>query len=558
MTDAMTRAVPRTAPPPPTADWVRCDGCHGLVYGPRYARDLNVCPLCGRHGPVTAHERLEQLLDPGSRADIPTVRTDPDPLGFTDTRPYPQRLALARAATGLTDAVIAAHGTIEGRPLVIIAMDFRFLGGSLGVAVGATIVRAADEALAARVPFVMVTASGGARMQEGVLALMQMARTAQALAELDEAGLLTVTVVADPTYGGVAASYASLADVVLAEPQARLGFAGPRVIAQTIGAELPPGFQRADFLLAHGLVDRIVPRAGLRSILGHLLVVNDRPGEPVEPQPVPAGDDRPASEQAWEVVRLARHPDRPTTSDYVEDLCTGFVELHGDRTGADCPAILGGIAVFGSRPVVVIGHQKGHTTRELVARDFGMARPSGQRKAARLLRLAAKLGLPVITFIDTPGAHPGVDAEEGGQAGSIAENIRLMARLPVPTVAVITGEGGSGGALALAVADRVLACANAVYSVISPEGCAAILWKEPAATPQAAEALRLRAPDLLALGVIDGIVAEPAGGAHTDPAAAAQLLGAALAQALDEVTGASPAERMNRRRGRIRNSGGGT
>ncbi len=478
----------RTGP----ADWVRCAGCGALVYGKRWTRTLHVCPDCGHHGRLTAPERLEQLLDPGTAESIGPVPALHDPLGFVDSRPYAERLERARADTGLPEAVLCATGTVEGQPCVAAVMDFRFLGGSLGCAVGVLITHAARTSLQRRVPLVLVTASGGARMQEGVLSLMQMAKTAQAMTELDEAGILTVSVITDPTYGGVAASFATLADVILAEPGARMGFAGPRVIEQTTGEKLPEGFQTAEFLLAHGMVDDVVPRVGLRPVLGRLLGLH-------------AADEL-AGRDPWHSVRLARHPERPTTHDYIRRLVDDFQELHGDRLAEDCPAVVAGTGRLAGTPVVLIGHHKGGPDLgERRCRNFGMAQPSGYRKAARLMRLAAKLRIPVVTLIDTPGASPGPDAETGGQAAAIAENLWLMARLPVPIVAVLIGEGGSGGALALAVADRVLVCANGTYSVISPEGCAAILWKDPQAAPAAAASLRLHPGDLLSLGVvIDG------------------------------------------------------
>ncbi len=550
--------------------WVRCNRCHTITYHKRFERALGVCG-CGWHAPLTAPERLAQLLDPGSHQPLPTAHAAEDPLGFVDTVPYSQRLSRTRARTGLDQAVLCARGTIGGWPVVAAVMDFRFLGGSLGCSEGEAITQAAEHALRERVPLLMVTASGGARMQEGTLSLMQMAKTSQALGDLDRAGLPAVSLITDPTYGGVAASFATLADVVVAEPGARMGFAGPRVIEQTIRQPLPEGFQTAELLLRQGLIDEVRPRAGLRSLLARLLGVRRVPAGSWDPPHVPevppipdppaadtatvdsiAGMGGPERLDAWESVRLARHPDRPTTLDHIAGMFDGFQELHGDRISGDCPAIVGGIAELSGQSVVVIGHQKGHHSRELAARNFGMASPNGYRKAARLMRLAQKLRIPVITLIDTPGAYPGREAEEQGQAQAIAENIRLMAGLTVPTVAVVTGEGGSGGALALAVADRVLACAHAVYSVISPEGCAAIVWKDPAAAPAAATALSLDAASLLRLGVIDAVVPEPPGGAHHDPVLATGLVRAAVIEALGELLDRPVAELVRARAARFR------
>ncbi|SCG67631.1 acetyl-CoA carboxylase carboxyltransferase subunit alpha [Micromonospora inositola] len=569
--------------------WSRCAGCASLLYRKRLRRNLDVCPECGTHSRLDAPARVAQLVDPDSFSALPDRAVEVDPIGFVDALPYPHRLTAARAGTGLDEAVVCGSAAVGGHRVALAVMDFRFLGGSLGCAVGELITRTAERALAEEVPLVLVTASGGARMQEGALSLMQMATVSQAVAELREAGLLTVSVITDPTYGGVAASFATNTDVVLAESGARMGFAGPRVIRQVTGTALPEGFQTAEFLLRHGQVDMVVPRHALRGRLTALLAAarygrraRRRPPVPRQqpaprraadaslpasaagpaslPTPADASASSPAAadaagRDAWETVRAARHPGRPTTMDYLESAFDGFVELHGDRLGADCPAIVGGLARLDGRPVMVIGHQKGHTTAELVARNFGMASPAGHRKALRLMRLAARLGLPVVTLVDTPGADPGVGAEEQGQAAAIAENILALSMLPTPVVAVVTGEGGSGGALALAVADRVLMLEHAVYSVISPEGCAAILWPDSSAAPQAARALRLTAPDLCRLGVADEVVPEPAPAAQHDPATAAELLARAVTANLAPLLDVPPATLVRRRRQRFRRFG---
>ncbi|MBF6298849.1 acetyl-CoA carboxylase, carboxyltransferase subunit beta [Nocardia amamiensis] len=538
------------------ASWMVCPSCATMIYAKRYERAGRVCPDCDGHGMLTADQRVEALLDPGSAQHIEPAATAADPLGFSDSRPYPERHAEARRRTGLTDAIRCVRGTIGGAPLVLAVMDFRFLGGSLGSAVGEAVTAAAETALAARVPLVLVTASGGARMQEGILALMQMAKTSQALRELDDAGVLTISVITDPTYGGVAASYATSTDVIIAEPGARLGFAGPRVIQQTIGETLPAGFQTAEFLLEHGVVDMICHRSALRDRLARLLALAaDTPsrldlGDLDTPVRTDAADLPPR--EAWHSVRAARELGRPTTLDYLAASFDEFVELHGDRLSADCPAMITALARLDGAPVVVIGTQKGHTATELAQRNYGMPTPAGYRKSARVLRLAAKLGLPVITLVDTAGAYPGVTAEEQGQAVAIAESLKLLAGLPVPIVTVITGEGGSGGALALAVADRVIVCENAVYSVISPEGCASILWKDAAAAPRAAAALRVDSTSLLELGVADAVLPEPPGGAHRDPAAAAAALRLALRHAVADLSALSLSELLDHRHHRFR------
>ena len=257
----------------------------------------------------------------------------------------------------------------------------------------------------------------------------------------------------------------------------------------------------------------------------------------------------------WQRTQLARHPQRSSTLDYVGTLCREFLELHGDRVFGDDRAIVGGFARFNGRSVMVIGHQKGKTLKDRMQRNFGMPNPEGYRKALRLMKLAEKFGRPILTFIDTPGAYPGIGAEERGQAEAIAHNLLVMSRLAVPILSVVIGEGGSGGALALGVADRVLMLEHAVYSVISPEGCAAILWDDPAKAPDAAAALKLTAKDLLELGVIDEVIPEPMGGAHRDPSAMAERLAKALSAHLGQLAELSGEEILTRRDVKYRKMG---
>jgi acyl-CoA carboxylase subunit beta len=552
--------VTETLSPPDvaTTEWEVCPGCRQMIYGKRLERNLRVCPECGANHRLTAPERLSQLLDEGSVEMLDPLIVAGDPLEFVDTKPYPARWHAARVATGLPEAALIARGRIGGSAVVAVVMDFRFMGGSLGAAVGELITIAAETALRERTPLLMVTASGGARMQEGALSLMQMAKTSQALGQLDQAGIMSVSLITDPTYGGVAASFATLADVIIAEPGARLGFAGPRVIAQTIRQTLPPGFQTAELLLEQGLIDAIHPRHALRQALGRLLSIGTRhtrdTAGPVADVVVTDPEQVPRL-PAWEAVQQARHLGRPTTLDYLHRAFDEFEELRGDRVSGDCSAIVAGLARLAGIPVAVIGHQKGHTPAELASRNYGMPTPAGYRKAARVARLASKLGLPVITLVDTPGAYPGVAAEQQGQSIAIAECIRLMAGLPVPVIAAITGEGGSGGALALAVADRVLICSGGTYSVISPEGCAAILWNDPAAAPRAAEALRLDAGQLLAAGIVDGVVPEPAGGTQGDHVLAAEVLHNALLGTLRGLSELDPGRLVAMRHAKFRRFG---
>jgi acetyl-CoA carboxylase carboxyl transferase subunit beta len=410
-------------------------------------------------------------------------------------------------------------------------------------------------------------------MQEGCLSLMQMAKTSAAFAALRSAGVLTIGLLTDPTFGGVTASFATLGDVLIAEPGALIGFAGPRVIANAVRQPLPEGFQTAEYLLARGMIDCVEPREGLPALLG-LLLRAYRPADTdaarskhhsgparhasdptAEGQAPVTNADALDAQAAAQLLRDARAIGRPTTLEFAWRMFDEFVELHGDRLAADDPAMVGGLGRLDGRWVVVLGHQKGNDTASLIARNFGMARPEGYRKATRLMHLAQRLRLPVLTFVDTQGAAPDIGAEDRGQSWAISEALAALAELSVPVVATIIGEGGSGGALALAVANRVLMLERSCYSVISPESCATILFGNPDRAEEMAERLRITPADLLRLGVVDAVLPEPPGGAQTDPGQVAVDLRYALGQALYELSALSPAELVEQRRCRFRRFG---
>ncbi|MGX7671953.1 acetyl-CoA carboxylase, carboxyltransferase subunit beta [Plantactinospora sp. DSM 117369] len=545
----------------PDGVWRPCPRCAALLHRDRLARAMHTCPECGHHLPLRAEDRIALLVDPDSFVEHDADLAAADPLEFTDRMPYPQRLARARARTGRADGAVLGLATIGGHRVALVVLDFAFLGGSMGSVVGEKVARAAETALDHGVPLVAVSASGGARMQEGVLSLLQMAKTAAAIRLLRDAGVPYVSVLTDPVYGGVAASFASLGDVIIAEEGTRAGFAGPRVIEQTIRQPLPAGFQTARFLHEHGHVDLVVRRQELRGVLARLVgfgaAAGSSAGSPVavagrRPSRAPGHDDRPErSVDAWTAVGRARAADRPTVRQHIDRIFGDFVELHGDRWERDDSAIVGGLARLGGTPVVVVGHAKGRDTKENVANNFGMPHPAGYRKVMRLFELAQRWGVPVVTLVDTPGAYPGLAAEEGNQSGAIAETLALAAGLRTPVVAVITGEGGSGGALALAVADRLLIQENGVFSVISPEGCAAILFGDAGQAPVAARALRLRAEDLGRLGVVDEILPEPPG----DPERAAGLVAEAVGRLLRQLAGVPVEELLAARYRRLRGYG---
>jgi len=513
--------------------WVKCDGCHELIYRKEFEDNLHTCPKCNHHARISAAERIGMLADWNSWVEEDPELTPGDPLGFVSSgQSYTDKVAETQAKTGLREAAMAGTAELEDVPVRFAVLDFSFFGGSMTSVVGEKVARAAERSAQDGRPLIIVSCSGGARMQEGIYSLMQMAKTSAALTQLGRRGVPCISVLADPTTGGVTASFATLGDVMLAEPGALVGFAGPRVIEQTTRQKLPPDAQRPEFLLRRGMIDAIVHRRELKSTLTRVL--RFYPKGPCEERPrrrrrnrsneleAPAASAVPrlqpsiTQDEAWHAVQLARNPNRPFTLDYAGLVFGDFFELHGDRQYGDDPAIVGGLATLGDRTVMLVGHQKGRTTQERLNRHFGMARPEGYRKALRLMHHAEKFGFPVITFIDTPGGDPSLEAEQRGQAWAIAESLAEMSALRVPIVAVVIGEGGSGGALAIGIADRLLMLENATYSVVSPEGCASILWNDVSLAPQAAAAMKITAPHLLAAGIADELILEPEGGAHED------------------------------------------
>ena len=510
----------RRKPEAPEGILKKCNKCGAAILTDEVITGKYICPKCHGYFRIPAYKRIELVTDAGSfeewDAKIDEGERPENPLDF---RGYTEKVEALREKTGLDEAVVTGKATICGQPVVIGVCDGRFMMASMGHAVGEKITRAVERATEERLPVVLFTCSGGARMQEGIISLMQMAKTSAALKRHSDAGLLYVPVLTDPTTGGVTASFAMLGDIILAEPGALIGFAGPRVIEQTIGQKLPEGFQRAEFLLEHGFVDRIVTRDEMKEVLGQILKMHTVTDEKEEctitfENENKSSDLRDKTEvrksvSAWERVLKSREKERPVGKDYIDRLFTDFVELHGDRYYKDDLAVVGGIAYFHGKAVTVIAQCKGKTTKENLERNFAMPSPEGYRKALRLMKQAEKFHRPVICFVDTPGAFCGMEAEERGQGEAIARNLYEMSALKVPVLSIVIGEGGSGGALALAVADEVWMMENAVYSVLSPEGFASILWKDSKRASEAAGVMRLTAADLKELKVIEAVIQEP-------------------------------------------------
>ena len=510
------RQEPEGAPSVPEGLWVKCPKCGELLYKEDVVSHYYICPKCNGYFRIKAKTRIKMVADKGSFTEWCTGLANSNPLDYPE---YEEKIAQVQAKTHLEEAVRIGEAKIDGQRVVLGVCDARFLMGSMGHVVGEKITQSFERATQERLPVILFCCSGGARMQEGIISLMQMAKTSAAIKRHSEAGLLYIPVLTDPTTGGVTASFAMLGDIILAEPGALIGFAGPRVIAQTIGQKLPEGFQRSEFLVEHGIIDGIVRRENLKKTLSNLVKLHQRNkgycqflriSLPEENKEEKKSRKRKKEKEmtAWEKVEAARDSKRLTSLDYIETIFDSFMELHGDRAFRDDGAVVGGLAVLDGQPVTVIGVQKGRNTKDNITRNFGMPSPEGYRKALRLMKQAEKFNRPVICFIDTPGAFCGIEAEERGQGEAIARNLLEMSDLKVPVLSIVIGEGGSGGALALGVANEVWMMENATYSILSPEGFASILWKDSKKAKEAAEVMKITAKDLLELGIVEQVIPE--------------------------------------------------
>lgn len=512
--DSRFRQLNGEEPNIPEGLWRKCNKCGQPIYVEDVKNNHYVCPKCGGYFRVHGRRRIEITVDEGTFEEWDEKMEFSNPLDFPG---YEKKVLAAREKTGLDEAVITGTGMIGGHKAAIGVCDARFLMSSMGYVVGEKITRMIERAAREQLPVILFACSGGARMQEGMVSLMQMAKTSAALKRHQEAGQLYITVLTDPTTGGVTASFAMLGDIILAEPKALIGFAGPRVIEQTIGQKLPEGFQSSEFLLEHGFIDKIVERQNMKETLAKILNIHEKKEDAVRSLAESVGEngwsrvaeaEENVGKSPWDTVLLSRRSDRPTALDYINRLFDDFTEFHGDRCFRDDGAIIGGIAMFHGVPVTVIGQQKGRSTKENIKRNFGMPSPEGYRKALRLMKEAEQFHRPVICFVDTPGAFCGLEAEERGQGEAIARNLFELSSLKTPVLSIVIGEGGSGGALALAVANQVWMMENSVYSVLSPEGFASILWKDSKKAPEAARVMKMTARDLKELNLIEHVIPE--------------------------------------------------
>ena len=518
-----------------------------MAFSDLYAR-LRVCPICRFHYSMTARERINSLADTESFREINRSVSSLDPLSFSSRGSYKQRIFRDQRRTGLTEAVVTGRCSISGSPVMLIALDFGFMGGTMGCVVGEKIALALEQAAKRNLPVVAVITSGGARFQEGALSLMQMAKTSIAAMQLAQKGLPFIVVLANPTTGQTYASFASLADIIVAEPEAIVGFSSVRALQEASEDPLPDSSQTAESHLLNGLIDGIVDRSKLRTLLAIMLDLlgqqykltssNKGHKQTVEPQRT----------DAWDYVRLARHEDRPTSSDYIRNLFGSFVEIHGDRASDDDESVICGFGQLGGQTIMAVGQERSRVS------DKGIS-PGGFRKAQRAFDMAEKFEMPILTLIDSTGPDVSIESEERGLGGAIATTIARLSGISTPTIAVVVGEGGSEAALAFGVADRVLMMENAIYSTISPEGAAELIYQDEGRAEEVAESLKLTAHDCREYGIVDLLVQEPPGGAHTDPDEAARQLRRVLLQELSGLHSRSSRSILRDRYKKFRNMG---
>ena len=490
-----------------------------------------MCSVCRFHYYVSARERIGLLTDADTFRETNEDLVPTDPLSFNDNLPYRERLLQAQQVTGLMEAVVTGTSYVGGMPAVLAVLDFGFMNGSIGSVAGEKITLAAELALEKRQPMVLVVSGGGPRLQEGALSLMQMAKVLTAVKRLSKNGVPFISILASPSTGQLYVGAASMADIIIAEPGAMIGYAPLSAARQATRGMLPKDFNTAEFHLEHGVVDRVVDRQAIKGQLALLLdLLGFRYRLTLANRARHSSPD-PALAPAWDRVQKARHQERPTANDYIERIATDFIELHGDRTSGDDPAIVAGLGYIAGEAVAIIGQERGRG-EDAAKRRGGRIYPEGFRKAERMMRLAARFKLPVVTFIDTPGPYQGLEAEERGIGAAISSTMSTMSDLKTPALAIIIGQGGSEAALAMAIADRTLMMENAICTPVSPEAAAWILYRDLERADEIAASLKLTAEDCRALGIVETVIPEPEGGAHTNYAEAAKLVEHALVESL--------------------------
>ena len=536
----------------------RCLYCEEPISDSHSYVTARVCPYCRFHYTITARERVELLADRGSFRETHKYLSSVAPLSFAHRGRYGDLLTQDQNRTGLTEAAVTGRCKLDGLDIMLIVLDFSFMGGTMGSVVGEKVATALETAAKSGAPVVAVVSGGGVRVQEGVLSLMQMAKTVTAANKLRDEGAPFVVVLANPSTGQAYASFANLADVILAEPKSLIGLSPLRTLRESSDIPLPLDAHTAEAHVGHGLLDNVVDREVMRTRVSLLLRTlrgekQDKTREDKARLSEILRCEEPTCVQVepWEALSSVRHSERPAAATYFRQMLDSFIELRGDRLNSDDRSVVAGVGFLAGQPVAVVGQQR----RALMEGERYHVYPDGLRKALRLISLASRFKLPLITLVDTQGADPGLEAEEQGIGNAIARTLSAMLDVPTPIVSVIIGEGGSEGALALGLADRILMQQYAVFSPISMNHNLAGPFHEPLLDREAADMLMLTAQDCVELGIADGIIPEPEGGSHRDPRVAGAALQAGIIRELHKLNKMSQGKLMKRRYRKFRRMG---
>ena len=534
----------------------RCLFCEEPISDSPSYLAYRVCPFCRFHYTVTARQRIDLLADKGTFKESYKYISSMEPLSFSRRSRYRKFFSQDQNRTGLTEAAVTGVCRIGDTETMLIVLDFGFMGGTMGSVVGEKVSMAFENAARRGIPAVAVVSGGGVRIQEGVLSLMQMAKTVTAANRLRDEEVPFVVVLANPSTGQAYASFANLADVILAEPGSLIGLSPLRTLREVSKMPLPLDAHTAEAHVGHGLLDNVVDRENLRLRISSLLEIltSHKHGKSNHKHLLKSGPVECEAVEPWEAVTAARNSERPLAIAYFRSMMDPFIELRGDRLNSDDRSIIAGLGFMDGQPMAVIGQQR----RQLVEGERYHVFPDGLRKAQRVIDLACRFKLPLVTLIDTQGADPGLEAEEQGIGNAIARTLSSMLTVPTPMVSVVIGEGGSEGALALSLSDRILIQQYAVYSPMSVNHTIGNAHHDHTLDREAAEALMLTAYDCQELGIADEIVPEPEGGAHVDPREAASVLQNAILTNIAHLAKMSEGKLLKKRYHKFRRMGEGS
>ena len=534
----------------------RCLFCEEPISDSPSYLTYRVCPFCRFHYTVTARERIELLVDKETFKETYKYVKTVEPLSFSRRNRYRKFLEQDQNRTGLTEAAVAGKCRIGDVETMLIVLDFGFMGGTMGSVVGEKVSMAFENAARRGIPAVAVVSGGGVRIQEGVLSLMQMAKTVTAANRLRDGEVPFIVVLANPSTGQAYASFANLADVILAEPGSLIGLSPLRTLREVSKTPLPLDAHTAEAHVGHGLLDNVVDRENLQPRIASILQIltAQKHGKSNHKNLLKSEPEECDEVEPWEAMTAARNSERPQASSYFRSILDPFIELRGDRLNSDDRSVVAGIGFMDGLAVAVIGQQR----RTLVEGERYHVFPDGLRKAQRLIDLASRFKLPLVTLIDTQGADPGLEAEEQGIGNAIARTLSSMLTVPTPMVSVVIGEGGSEGALALGLSDRILMQQFAIYSPISVNHTLGAAHHDHMLDGEAAEALMLTAHDCLELGIADEVVPEPDGGSHVDPHEASAVLQTAILTNIFQLSKMSEGKLLKRRYKKFRRMGEGS